>query len=106
MCVAGALVYTPALALAVPSAAALERAWPELLGITVFGTAAPLLLYQVGMARVGGTRAALLSLFEPVVTVALALVILGERVEPLQAAGIALVLASFALASARPPVPA
>jgi drug/metabolite transporter (DMT)-like permease len=102
MCLAGALVYTPALAFAAPSAAALERAWPELVGITVFGTAAPLLLYQVGMSRVGATPAALLSLFEPVVTVALALVILGERVAPPQAAGIALVLASFALASRRP----
>jgi drug/metabolite transporter (DMT)-like permease len=106
MCVAGGLIYAPAMTLAAPTADALGRAWPELVGITVFGTALPLLLYQVGMTRIGATPAALLSLFEPVVTVTLALVILGERIDPPQAAGIALVLASFALATVRRPVPA
>lgn len=97
----GALVYLPAVALAPPSAEDLERAWPYLLGMAVAGTALPLGLLQAGMARLGSTPAAVLSLFEAVVTVLLALVLLSERMEPVQVVGTGLVLASFPLAVAR-----
>jgi drug/metabolite transporter (DMT)-like permease len=101
LCALGALIYLPALALAPPSADELARAWPYLLGMAVLGTALPLGLLGAGMTRLGSTPAAVLSLFEAVVTVLLALVLLAERMEPLQVAGTLLVLASFPLAVAR-----
>ena len=101
LCALGALIYVPALALAPPSAAELGRAWPYLLAMAVVGTALPLGLLQAGMTRVGSTPAAVLSLFEAVVTVLLALVLLSERMAPVQLMGTVLVLASFPLAVAR-----
>ena len=86
MCVLGALTYAPSLVLDLPSQQALARAWP-------------LLLMQVGIARVGSTRAAVLSMLEPVVTMALALGALGEPLGSVQLFGSLLVLASFPLAS-------
>ena len=101
LCALGALVYLPALALAPPSLEELGRAWPYLLAMAVVGTAVPLGLLQAGMTRVGSTPAAVLSLLEAVVTVLLALVLLAERMDPVQVAGTVLVLLSFPLAVAR-----
>lgn len=99
MCVLGALTYAPTLITDLPSQRTLSEAWPFLVFLIVFGTILPLLLMQVGIARVGSTRAAVLSMLEPVVTLMLALGVLGETLGPVQLAGSLLVLASFPLAS-------
>ena len=59
--------------------------WPVLLaGVIGAGRAD---LYITGIRRLGAPRAAILSTFEPVVGVALATVLLGERPGPLQLVG-------------------
>jgi drug/metabolite transporter (DMT)-like permease len=57
-------------------------------------TVVAIVAFFAGLARLGPTRTATLSTLEPVVTVTLAAVVLGEAVGPLQAAGGALVLAA------------
>ena len=57
--------------------------------------------FFAGLRRVGPSEAAILSTFEPIVTVALALVVLGERLSEPQLAGGALVLAAVVLLQLR-----
>ena len=51
------------------------------------------LLFLTAIRRIGGTRTGILMLFEPVVGVILAGLLLGERLAPVQVLGGALVLA-------------
>jgi len=53
--------------------------------------------FFAALERIGPTNASLLSTFEPVVSVVLAAVVLGERLAPLALAGGALILAAAAL---------
>jgi drug/metabolite transporter (DMT)-like permease len=68
-----------------------------MLGAGVLGAAIPSLLFLVGIRLVGGTRAGILMLFEPVVGVALAAVLLGESLGPVQPLGGFAILAAAAL---------
>jgi drug/metabolite transporter (DMT)-like permease len=68
-----------------------------LLGLIVFSTILPLSTFLAGVARLGPTTASIVSTLEPVFTVGLAALILGESLRPLQAAGGALVLAAAVL---------
>ena len=58
--------------------------------------------FFAGLKRVGPSEAAILSTAEPVVTVALAFVVLGERLTPAQLLGGALVLGAVVLLQLRP----
>jgi drug/metabolite transporter (DMT)-like permease len=73
------------------------RAWGAVLGITVLSTVVALRAFLAGLARVGPARAAVLSSFEVVVTMALAVILLGERLGPRQWAGAALILGAVGL---------
>jgi hypothetical protein len=53
----------------------------------LFAAAIPSILFLTGIRRIGGTRAGILMLFEPVVGVALAAVLLDEHLSPIQVAG-------------------
>jgi drug/metabolite transporter (DMT)-like permease len=98
-------------AAAVFIAAALARgpAWPQsaagwlaVLAIALVSTVGAITLYFAGLERVGPTRAATLSTLEPVVTVTLAAIVLGEAIAPVQLAGGALILAAVALIARSP----
>jgi len=69
-------------------------AWPYLLLGGVIGAGIPTTLFLVGVRRIGGVRTSILALLEPVSGTALAALILGETLEPIQAVGAALVLAA------------
>jgi drug/metabolite transporter (DMT)-like permease len=85
--------------------AALFRGGPDLsFGAAGFGwiaaialvsTVGAILAFFAGLARVGPSAAAILSVFEPVVTVALAAAAFGESLAPVQLAGGALVLSAI-----------
>ena len=60
---------------------------PLLLFTGIFAAAIPSLGFLAGIRAVGGLRAGILMLFEPVVGVALAAWLLGEALVPIQAAG-------------------
>ena len=68
--------------------------WAVSAGIAVIPTMVAISLFLAGLPRIGAARAALLSTLEPVVTVSLAVTLLGDRFSVLQAAGGVLVLAA------------
>jgi drug/metabolite transporter (DMT)-like permease len=77
-----------------------------LLGVGLFAAALPSFLFLTGIRRLGPVRAGILMLFEPVVGVALAAVVLHEGVTPLQVAGGAMILAAALLVQRRAAVSA
>jgi drug/metabolite transporter (DMT)-like permease len=85
-------VSTGSLDLALPA-----EAWLWLSLIALVSTVVAVSAFFAGLRRVGPSEAAILSTFEPVVTVLLALVVLGERMAPAQLAGGALVLGAVIL---------
>lgn len=82
-------------------------AWAVAVGIAVFPTMIAISFFMAGLPRVGASRAALLSTWEPVVTVMLAVLFLGDRFSIVQAAGGVLVIVAVIVvqgAHARAPV--
>jgi drug/metabolite transporter (DMT)-like permease len=71
--------------------------WLWLAGIAVVCTVTAIVLFFAGLARVGPSRASIISTVEPVVTVTLAFLVFGESLTVTQLAGGALVLASVVL---------
>lgn len=71
--------------------------WLAVLAIALLSTVAAITLYFAGLRRIGPTRASTLSTLEPLVTVTLAAIVLGERIAPVQMAGGALILAAVVL---------
>ncbi|WP_226034224.1 DMT family transporter [Aquitalea palustris] len=78
--------------------------WLAVLGIAGFGTVAALALFLSGLADTGATQASLISTAEPVVTILLAWLLLGEPLGWSQALGGGLILSAVVLISreARP----
>lgn len=72
--------------------------WLWLGALALVSTVAAILLFFAGLARVGPSKAALLSNVEPVVTVAAAAAVFGEALSPGQWLGAALVLVSVGIA--------
>jgi drug/metabolite transporter (DMT)-like permease len=77
-------------------------AWPPILGVALVSTVVAVTTFFLGMERLGAARTAIASSFEPVVTVALAALLLGEALAPVQYAGGGLVLAAVLLLAAQP----
>jgi drug/metabolite transporter (DMT)-like permease len=73
------------------------EAWLWLTLIALVSTVVAVSAFFAGLRRVGPSEAAILSTFEPVVTVALAFAALGERMTAAQLAGGALVLSAVVL---------
>lgn len=72
-----------------------------LVAIAVVSTVAAVILFFAGLARVGPTAASILSTFEPFVTVALAGLVFGEALSPVQLGGGLLILAGVVVLNAR-----
>jgi DME family drug/metabolite transporter len=70
---------------------------PLLLFTGIFAAAIPSLGFLTGIRAIGGTRAGILMLFEPVVGVALAAWLLGEALAPIQLLGAVAILAAALL---------
>jgi drug/metabolite transporter (DMT)-like permease len=107
ICVVSSIVFAPVV-IATHANLAFPHTIPYVLVMAIGGSAMGLLFLTVGMRRLGATQASLLSLIEPIVTLTLALVILGETTKPVQLVGTAMVLLSFPLAQvgrARQPAP-
>lgn len=96
----GALVATGAAATFLMAGAAggglrfTAPGWLWIAAIATLSTVLPIVTFMLGMERVGSSTASIVSTFEPVVTVALAVALYGERLGPLQALGGLLVLAA------------
>jgi len=91
---AAALVYGGA---ATAEGLALPRsleAWLAVLAIAVFSTLLAILGFFKGLEKLGASDASTLSTLEPLVTIGLALLVLGETITGLQLGGGALILAA------------
>jgi drug/metabolite transporter (DMT)-like permease len=71
--------------------------WLAIAAIALVSTVAAITLFFAGLERIGPTRASTLSTIEPLVTVTLAAVLLGERIAPIQFLGGALILGAVVL---------
>lgn len=80
--------------LAVPTA--IDQ-WLIIVGIAAIGTAIPIFLYVTGLDRIPASRASIVSTSEPVVTVLLGIVLLGEALTAVLAIGGILVLTGVGL---------
>ena len=78
--------------------------WFALVGIALVSTVLAIGAFVAGLARLGPARASILSTGEPVVTLILAAVVLGEVIHPAQLLGGALILAAGLLVSRQPSV--
>jgi drug/metabolite transporter, DME family len=94
------VVCSVALAIATGSAASIvyplstPSVLPLLVFTGIFAAAIPSLGFLTGIRTIGGTRAGILMLFEPVVGVALAAWLLSEALVPIQALGAGAILAA------------
>ena len=75
-------------------------AWLPLLGLGLLATALAVQAFYAGARRIGAAQAALVSTVEPVYTISLATLLLGELLAPLQLLGGALVICGVLLAQA------
>lgn len=73
-------------------------AWLLLFAIVLIPTFAAIVLYLEGIRGLGPSQAAVISTLEPLFTIMLAAWLLAERLQPLQYAGAALVLAGVVMA--------
>jgi drug/metabolite transporter (DMT)-like permease len=71
--------------------------WGSLIAMSVISTVIPIFAFYAGMQKLGAPRAAILSTVEPVFTLILAFLLLGERIETIQQIGAALILGSVIL---------
>jgi drug/metabolite transporter (DMT)-like permease len=76
------------------------------IALSVISTALPITLFLIGIRHVSAGRAAVLSTIEPLVTVVLAALILGERIGWLQYLGGALILTAILFLRSERPLPA
>lgn len=78
--------------------------WTAVAAIAAVGTVIPMIGLFVGMERVGAPTASIVSTFEPVVTVLLAGLVLGETLSLVEGAGAACVVLAVRLLARRPEV--
>ena len=77
------------------------EAWPGILGVAVVAGFLAVQGFYAGAQRVGAAQASLISTVEPLWTIVAAAILLGERLQPLQWAGGALILAGVILSQTR-----
>ncbi|MBU5637209.1 DMT family transporter [Geomonas sp. Red69] len=66
--------------------------WLSIVGIAVFPTLFGVMGFFAGLRLIGATNASIISMLEPLITVLLSVILLGERVTPLQGFGGAVLL--------------
>ena len=77
-----------------------SAAWPGLVGVGVVATFVAIQAFYAGAKRVGAAQASLVSTIEPFYTIALAAILFGETLAPIQLAGGALIILGVLIAQA------
>jgi len=80
-----------------PHLPATAAGWAVIGSIVLIATVLPVVAFLAGLERIGPTNAAMLSTLEPVVTVLLAAMLLGETLKPITLLGGGLVLVAVLL---------
>jgi drug/metabolite transporter (DMT)-like permease len=92
-----AAVFGTLTAVSGPHLPATPSGWMVVGAMAVIATVIPVATFLAGLKRIGPADASMLSTFEPVVTVILAALLLGEKLQPLALVGGALILAAALL---------
>jgi len=79
--------------------------WGSVIGMGLICSVIATFTFYAGMQLVGAARAAIISMFEPVIVLILSEVLLGERMLPIQLIGAAFILVSIALLEFRRSAP-
>jgi drug/metabolite transporter (DMT)-like permease len=77
------------------------QGWEAVAGIALVSTVVPTAAFLLGMRRVGPATASIVATLEPVITVALAMVVFGDHLGPLQLLGGAGVIAAVVAVNLR-----
>ena len=94
-----AVVYFGIVAVHGPTFPRTAPGWLAIFAIALVSTVLPIVTFFAGLSRIGPTRASTISTFEPVVTVVLAALILGDSINGLQLLGGFLILAAAVICS-------
>lgn len=78
------------------------QAWPGLLGVGVAATAIAIQTFYAGARRIGAAQASVISTAEPIWTIALASILFGIALTPVQLVGGALILIGVVIAQTGP----
>lgn len=78
------------------------NAWPLLVAIGFLASFLAIQAFYAGARRIGAAQAALVATVEPAIIVVLAGLILGQRLEPIQLVGAALIMISVVVAQTAP----
>ncbi len=76
-------------------------AWPGIVAVAAISTFIAIQTFYAGSRRIGAAQASLISTVEPVWTISLAAILLGERLGPIQLIGGALVIGGVIVAQLR-----
>jgi drug/metabolite transporter (DMT)-like permease len=93
------LLLLPIFGLQVPASG---NTWLLLLGLGTISTALPIFAMNTGIRKIGATQASIISTVEPVESMLLAVILLGEVVLPVQWLGAALIILAVLLLELRP----
>jgi drug/metabolite transporter (DMT)-like permease len=74
-------------------------AWTAVVALALISTVGPMVLFLMGLEKISGTEASMLSALEPVTATIAAALVLGEALSPLQLLGGGLVLAALVVSS-------
>ncbi len=97
--VAAAVVYAGIVAIRGPALPLTPFGWATILAIALVSTVLPIVTFFAGLERIGPSRASTISTFEPIVSVGLATLVLGEMISPLQVLGGMFILAAVVMCS-------
>lgn len=91
-------LFVPIFGLQVPQD---TTTWLNIVGLAAFSTALPIMFINIGIQRIGAAQAAILTAFEPIGTLLLAMPILGESLLPIQWLGGVLIVAGVIVLEVR-----
>ncbi len=74
-------------------------AWTAVIALALISTVGPMVLFLMGLEKISGTEASMLSTVEPVTATIVAALVLGDTLSPLQFLGGGLVLAALVVSS-------
>jgi drug/metabolite transporter (DMT)-like permease len=74
-------------------------AWTAVIALALISTVGPMVLFLMGLEKISGTEASMLSTVEPVTATIVAALVLGDTLSPLQVLGGGLVLAALVVSS-------
>jgi drug/metabolite transporter (DMT)-like permease len=80
--------------------------WPTLLAVALLCTVLPMALFLSGLKKLKSSEASMLSMAEPITSIVVAAIVLGERLAPLQLLGGGAVLAAMVLVARGEKTPA